>query len=235
MIETARTSLREQLLSQDTRLLLWDIDGTLIDTTTLIISGLDEIYRHYIGRTLERSELRKLIGIPLSAQMWALGDPAEHGADVGEMCREFIRYYETHRHLERVIEPAILALRRFHGDGVPTALVTSKNRTELSNTLPRLGISKDVDLVVSADDVKNPKPAPDSILLALKKLEAEPEDAVFIGDTVHDLQAGSAAGVRCCAVAWGAGPIEQLNGMNPDYLCIEPDQLVDTLVGRRSR
>ncbi|MCL5283431.1 MAG: HAD-IA family hydrolase [Armatimonadetes bacterium] len=235
MIETAGTDLQAQLLSQNTRVLLWDIDGTLIDTTTLIVSGLDEMYRRFIGRTLERDELRKLIGIPLSAQMRALGDPAEYGVDIGGMSREFIRYYETHRHLERVIEPAILALRRFHENGVPTALVTSKNRTELSNTLPRLGITKDVDTIVSADDVRNPKPAPDSIIMALRRLEADPVDAVFIGDTVHDLQAGGAAGVRCCAVGWGAGPIEQLMEMKPDYLCIEPDQLVDTLVGRCDR
>lgn len=210
--------------------LLWDIDGTLIDTTSLIVSALDHTYRTFLGKTLPADEIRAIIGTPLSEQVRVFGDPRETGSDPLAMEAEFIRYYEANRHLERVIPEVVDMLITGKKAGITTALVTSKNNEEIANTLPRLGIESYVDLIVSADDVCLPKPDPEGILLALSTLKLDPSSTVFIGDTVHDMRAGRAAGVHCCAVAWGAAPRALLEAEQPEWICSTPRDLA-TFVG----
>lgn len=209
--------------------LLWDIDGTLIDTTSLIVAALDHTYRTFIGRTLPPDKIRAIIGTPLSDQVLALGDPRETGADPVAMEAEFIRFYESNRHMEQILPAAVQTLIRGKQAGLPTALITSKNREEIANTIPRLGIEPYVDLIVSADDVGCPKPDPEGVLFALSSLKLRAERTTFIGDTVHDMRAGKSAGVRCCAVTWGAGPRPLLLAENPDLLCDNPHDLAHLL------
>lgn len=207
------------------RALLWDIDGTLIDTTRLIVASLDHIYRVFLNRTLPPDELRAIIGTPLSAQIRIFGEPEQFGADAVEMEAEFIRYYEAHRDQERIIDEAVAALIAGKKAGRPTALVTSKNRAEIANTLPRLGIRPYVDLIVSAEDVERPKPDPACVRMAVERLGVTPHHALFIGDTVHDMRAGREAGVVRCAVMWGASPRPLLLAEQPEYICEYPRDL----------
>lgn len=210
---------------------LWDIDGTLIDTTALIVAALDDTFREFTGKTLPPDELRTLIGIPLDAQMHALGDPAQYGTTAEIMAQATIAGYERRREQEHVIDEAIQALIYGKRRGVRTALVTSKNDLELANTLPRLGISAYCDAIVSADRVAPDfKPHPKGTLLALELLGvANPADAVYVGDSVYDMRAARAAGVRSAAVLWGAAPEAALRAENPDYVIESPDELIPTL------
>jgi HAD superfamily hydrolase (TIGR01509 family) len=213
----------------DPSALLWDIDGTLIDTTHLVAGGLDHVYRVFVGRTLPMHEIRALIGIPLSEQVRIFGDPREFGTDSAEMEAEFIRYWEARKNEERVVPEAVAALIAGKRAGRGTALVTSKNHAEIANTLPRIGIAEYVDAVITADDVNDPKPHPEGVLLALSRLGVDPDQALFIGDTVHDLRAGQAAGVRRCAVTWGAAPRALLVAEAPDLMCDDPADLMRLL------
>jgi len=209
--------------------LLWDIDGTLIDTTDLIVAALDHAYRSYIGRTLPYAEIRALIGVPLKDQIRVFGPLEPMGIDPAEMEAAFIGFYEAHRDRERIIGPAVEALRLGHRLGIPTALVTSKNHAEIRNTLPRLGVADSVDHVVSADDVRRPKPDPESVVAAVRRCGVEPRGAVFVGDTVHDMQAGAGAGVRRCAVTWGAAERAELLAEAPELVCDDPERLACVL------
>src|SRR5207248_1858684 len=153
----------------------------------------------------------------------AIGDPRNECIDPGDMMEEFIRYYEANRQQERIITEAVDTLILGKQMGRKTGLVTSKNREEIANTLPHLGIADFVDVIISADDITNPKPDPEGVLLALKSLDARPEEAVFIGDTVHDMRAGKGAGVARCAVTWGAASRESLLAEEPEWVCESPE------------
>ncbi len=214
--------------------LIWDIDGTLIDTTLLITNALDFVYRRYFGRTLPFEERRAIIGIPLKKQIRVFGEPEALGVDEQAITDDFIAYYETHRDEERILTDVIAVLIEWKRRGFPTALVTSKNDAEIANTLPRLGIADEVDVVVSADAVTHPKPDPEGLRLALQRLAIPTENrtsACYIGDTIHDMQAAQAAGICAIGVTWGAAGRERLAAESPTALCDTPDELRHLLFG----
>ncbi|HEY3328669.1 MAG TPA: HAD hydrolase-like protein [Capsulimonadaceae bacterium] len=212
--------------------ILWDVDGTLIDTTALIVGVLGNMFHHFTGEEVPHEELRGLIGIPLAEQVAYLGSPDKFGTTTEEMVAYAVRGYERGRDLERVIPEAIAALIELKRRGMLTALVTSKNDVELANTLPRLGISAYCDVIVGADQVApNFKPHPRPVLLALDKLGITHRDsALFIGDSAHDMQSGHAAGVHIAAVTWGAATEEMLLRETPELIFTKPADIVPTLI-----
>ena len=208
--------------------LLWDVDGTLTDSTGLIADSLDHVYRRFYGRTLPYDERRALIGTPLRKQIRIFGEPEAFGANEQEVIEAFISFYEANRSRERILEDVIAILKEGKRRGFPTALVTSKNDEELANTLPRLDLADQIDFAVTADMVTRTKPDPEGLRLAMKQLDIAPErqaDAVYIGDTVHDMQAAKGAGVRAIAVSWGAAPRVLLEAQAPFAICDTPTEL----------
>jgi len=146
----------------------------------------------------------------------------------------FIRYYEEHRYREQILTDVVEILIEGKRNGLQTALITSKNIPELENTLPRLGIAPYVDFIVSADHVQNPKPDPEGIRLACSHFGLTPTqiaEAVYIGDTTHDMQAGGGAGVRPIGVTWGAATVERLHAENPAAIATTPQELRTLLFG----
>jgi HAD superfamily hydrolase (TIGR01549 family) len=210
------------------------VDGTLIDTTNLIVDALGWTYETYFGKNLSREERRALIGTPLKSQIRVFGEPEEFGQDPEVVMEGFIRYYEENRHHEQILTDVVAILIEGKQRGFPTALITSKNIPELENTLPRLGIAPYVDYVVSADHVRQPKPHPEGILQALERLgKADVAvSAVYIGDTTHDMQAARGAGVRGIGVTWGAATPERLLAESPASLCTTWQELHTLLFGR---
>jgi HAD superfamily hydrolase (TIGR01509 family) len=207
------------------RCALFDIDGTLVDTVELIVRALDHTFRKHLGVQISPDELRRTIGLPLHQQVRLFDHLVDFVPDHRRMEADEIAYYESHKHLERVIPEAVDALREAKRAGLRTALVTSKNSLELQTFLPRWNVHQWVDAVVSASDVARPKPAPDPVLVALQRLGALPQEAVFVGDTVYDIQCAREAGVRVIAVGWGAHPVERLRAESPDWLFEQPAQL----------
>ncbi|MGC8782998.1 MAG: HAD family hydrolase [Armatimonadota bacterium] len=207
------------------RCALFDIDGTLVDTVELIVRALDHTFRKHLGVQISRDELRRTIGLPLHKQVRLFDHLVDFVPDHRAMEEDEIAYYEAHKHLEAVIPEAVDALKEAKRAGLRTALVTSKNRMELDTFLPRLNVDGWVDTVVSASDVARPKPAPDPVLVALQRLGALPQEAVFVGDTVYDIRCAREAGAKVIAVGWGAHPIEVLRAEAPDWLFEQPAQL----------
>jgi HAD superfamily hydrolase (TIGR01549 family) len=216
-------------MSFERRALLWDIDGTLIDTTQLIVSALNHVYQAFLNCSLPPDDARAIIGIPLRQQVAYFGPPEDFGTTAEALEAEFIHYYEANRHQEQVLSEAVDALIAGSRAGIRTALVTSKNDEELANTLPRLGIANFVQTIVSADQVRNPKPDPEGVILALQRLGVTPNVAVYVGDTVHDMRAAASAGVSRCAVSWGAAPRDTLFRESPEVVCDHPSDLIRVL------
>lgn len=213
--------------SEPLRAVLFDIDGTLIDTVDLIVRALDYTYRKHLGVSLSREELRRLIGLPLKVQMHYLDERITGDAPHKQMEADEVAFYAAHRHLERVIPEAVQAVQIAYRKGYAVGLVTSKNREELQLVLPKLQLDAYVDAIVTADDTERHKPNPDPVLKALELLRVRPEQAIYIGDTVFDISCGRAAGVQVAAVAWGAHLPEDLRAAQPDYYFETPADLIE--------
>lgn len=195
------------------RAVLFDVDGTLIDTAELIADSLEHACRVHLGTTHSRDTYYKLIGKPAIVQMEILG-----GDKAPEMMDTAVEYYEDHHDLEQPFAGVLDTMAQLKEVGIRLALVTSKTRHELNPTLVRVPLQRYAQVIVTADLTTRPKPYPDPVYLALQTLEIGAQDVLFIGDSPYDLQSGRAAGVHTGAATWGPHPVGVLEAEHPDHL-----------------
>ncbi|HEU4801350.1 MAG TPA: HAD-IA family hydrolase [Gemmatimonadales bacterium] len=201
---------------------LFDLDGTLIDSIRLILDSYHHtLSSHGIAARSDDEWLRG-IGTPLRVQF------AEWAESPGiEAMIATYRDYNLAHHDTRVLPyPGIVDMvRAVRHAGLLTGLVTSKNRTGAMRGLRLCGLDQEMNVLVGADDVEQPKPHPEPVLRALSELGQPPEAAMYVGDSIHDMEAGRAAGVLTAAVLWGPFGRDHLEGSQPDYWLERPDQL----------
>ncbi len=203
---------------------LFDLDGTLIDSIQLILDS----YRHTLAahglppRTDE--EWLRGVGTPLSSQFadW------RHDEDLLERLIATYREYNlaNHDRMVRVYPGVVEAVREIKARGRRTGLVTSKARTGALRGLRLAGLEAMMDVLVCADEVANPKPHPEPVERAVALLGADPKTTVYVGDSIHDLRSGRAAGVRTAAVLWGPFTRGHLEAAEPDYWIERPEELI---------
>lgn len=206
---------------------LFDLDGTLIDSVRLILDS----YHHTLAAhgLPPRSDAEWLAGLgtPLGVQFrpWA-GDPATLEALVATY-----RAYNMEHHDARVRPyPGVIeVVRGLRTIGVRTGLVTSKHRVGAERGLRVVGLEGTMEVIIGAEEVVNPKPHPEPVLLALETLGELPEAAIYVGDSVHDMESGRAAGVRTAAVLWGPFTRADLEPTAPDYWLEQPGDLLQVL------
>jgi pyrophosphatase PpaX len=138
--------------------------------------------------------------------------------------------YRAHylEHHDRLVQPypgVQEAVRALWASGVALGVVTSKHGAGAAQGLARCGLAEYFPVVVGADAVTRPKPDPEPVRIAVDRLGADPETTVFVGDSVHDLVSGRAAGVRTAAALWGPFPREVLAPHAPDHWLAHPGEL----------
>jgi pyrophosphatase PpaX len=208
------------------RAVLFDVDGTLIDTADLIADALDQACRTHLGVTHPRETYYALIGRPAIVQMEMLG-----GGDLAPlMMATAIAYYEQHAEREQPFAGALDTLARLAERGIRLALVTSKTRQELEPTLKRHALSRCARVVITAELTSRPKPFPDPVYLALQTLQIGADEVLFVGDSPFDLQSGRAAGVKTGAATWGPHPLAPLQAESPDYLFRTFGEIIRTCI-----
>ncbi|MEA2553010.1 MAG: hypothetical protein QOJ65_1186 [Fimbriimonadaceae bacterium] len=216
---------REPSLS-DYKAVLFDVDGTLVDSMDKIVNGLGDALQHFTNTRPPDQEIRQLIGLPLSIQFKRYAKTEPTRAELDDMIRYTISRYEYHHDLERVFEPAIEALKLCHKAGLKTALVTSKNAQEMDLFFSRFVGRDYVDATVCASDVSKPKPDPECVKRACELLAVSPDEALLVGDAIFDMQSARAAGVTPVAVAYGSVPASVLSQENPSMILETPEDLL---------
>jgi len=210
---------------------LFDLDGTLIDSIELIRRSLEHTRAvHGFGR-LTHAEWMEGLGTPLSAQFGSL---SEAPREVEAMIKTYRTWnLEHHDTMVRAYDGVHEALAVLASAGGRLGVVTSKQHLSAQRGLDRCGLSDWFEVLVGADDVDHGKPAPDPVLLALERLGARPERAIFVGDSPHDLTAGREAGTCTAAVLWGPLSRAELAPHRPDVWIERPADLAG--LARRSQ
>jgi pyrophosphatase PpaX len=206
------------------RTVLFDLDGTLIDSLRLILDSYHHTLAQHGFPARTDTEWLKGVGTPLRVQL------AEWQDDRGTLEAMVATYREYNlEHHDRMVTvyPGVLdAVREIKALGLQTGLVTSKNRQGALRGLTLVGLEALMDLLVCADEVTNPKPHPEPVLKAVSLLGADPATTVYVGDSVHDMNSGRAAGVLTAAALWGPFDRDHLRAAEPDYWLEEPAGLV---------
>lgn len=214
--------------------ILFDLDGTLIDTFRLYVESYRRALEPFLGHppTLEEIAARN----PASERRFLL---EWLGAERGEACHAAFRaqYEELHAALgEGLYDGVREMLAALRSAGYPLGIVTGKGRHawEVTERALELGTW---EVVVTDDDVSTPKPGPEGLLAAARALGIDPADAVYAGDSVVDLRAGRAAGMRTAAVLWpktGEGEAERfvnrIRELAPDWVFARPAELTRAFV-----
>jgi pyrophosphatase PpaX len=181
------------------RAILFDLDGTLIDTIDLIMVSMRHATAQVLGEALPDSVLMHNVGVPLRVQMREFSP---------EHAEELLSVYRAHNatvHDDLVAEyPGIdEGLEALSGAGYPLAIVTSKSRPVAMRGLSRFGLERHFDVVVAYEDTSIHKPEPEPLLEAARRMGVGIGECAYVGDSPHDMTAAIAAGAVPIAALWG--------------------------------
>ncbi|MFC5466592.1 pyrophosphatase PpaX [Lederbergia graminis] len=203
--------------------LLFDLDGTLIDTNELIVSSYLHTLEQYYPGQYTRNDVLPFMG------------PTLHDVFMGinpEKAEEMISVYrkynlEKHDLLVKEFNGVFETIRTLHENGYKLAIVSTKVGSTVMKGLKLTNLDQFFDVVISLDEVENPKPHPEPLIKALSQLESEPGEAIMIGDNHHDIDGGKNAGTFTCGVAWSLKGREYLEQFDPDYIIENMSELLD--------
>jgi pyrophosphatase PpaX len=205
------------------RYILFDLDGTLIDTIPLIIKTFRETLRALGLPDRSDAQLLSQVGRPLHLQV---ADIDRERAQ--ELFDTYQRLYREFRHeMPRDFDGTRDVIAELKRRGYPMAVVTSKRLAGTVRDLEYSGLAPFFDAIVSAEETEKHKPAAEPVLEALKRLGAPAEEATYIGDSPFDIRSAHAAGVLAGAVKWTPFERSVLEAELPDYWVENPQSLLD--------
>lgn len=194
---------------------LFDLDGTLIDTIELILSSARHAFDGWPRGMPSDEEWVRGIGTPLVSQ---LRPYATTEAEVALLLDRYRAYQHVHHdRLTRCYDDVPGEVARLSGLGYPLAVVTSKASAIAARSLTHVGLDRYFDVVIGYDDTDRHKPDPDPVLAGLERLGVPAGRAVYVGDSPHDIHSGNAAGVVTVAALWGPFSRETLAEARPNH------------------
>ena len=203
--------------------LLFDFDGTLLNTNDLIIQTFMHVLNERFPGQYSPKDCLKFIG-PSLKQTFNDIAPGEEEALIANY-----RAWNIEHHDELVSEypDVVSTLEQLKAQGIRLAIVSTKRNETIDRGLSIMGATHLFDVRIGTDDVKNVKPDPEPVLLALQRLGIDKEDAIMIGDNSHDIEAGHRAGVRAAGVAWAIKGEAYLQQYQPEYMLQHMTDLLD--------
>ncbi|MFN8580940.1 MAG: HAD-IA family hydrolase [Gemmatimonadaceae bacterium] len=202
---------------------LFDLDGTLIDTIELIIKAAEYAFAGRPGPRPTTEEFAAGIGRPLVAQF---GPYVQNQDELNDLIAAYRTYQlEHHDRLTNLYDGIEAAVHMLHAEGHRLGIVTSKMEAIAVRSLRHVQLERYFDVLVGCDATERHKPDPEPVHFALARLGGNPQRAVFIGDSPFDVQAGNRAGVTSVAATWGAFPRDTLLAESPSYVLERPQDI----------
>ncbi|SDI44452.1 pyrophosphatase PpaX [Natribacillus halophilus] len=204
---------------------LFDLDGTLIDTNDLIIASFTHTLEHYFPGRFAREDMLDFIGPPL--------DDTFKNLDANR-ADEMIDMYRAHNHahhdeLIKEYSGVREAVEQLDQAKFKLAIVTTKRSQTTWKGMELMGLKPFFKTVITLDDVDHSKPHPEPLEKAMQALDATPGESLMVGDNVHDIEGGKNAGTKTAAVGWALKGIDPLKQHDPDIILDDMRDLLKIL------
>lgn len=208
---------------------IFDLDGTLLNTLEDLADAVNYIMREhgYPQRTLD--EVRRFVGNGIRRLMEQAVPENVSGAQFEQVFEQFKSYYTEHCQIKtRAYEGIMPLLKCLYEKGYTMAIVSNKNHAAVCE-LNEIYFKQYIKAAIGQQEGIRKKPAPDSVLQALKDLGKERETAVYVGDSEVDFATAENTGMDCVLVSWGFRTPEELSGCCPTAMIDQPEQLLRLL------
>lgn len=195
--------------------ILFDFDGTLIDSIELILASYRHTMRVHRGTETPDALWLAGLGTPLRVQFRDFTDDPEEIDRMTATYREWM--FAHHDDMVAPYPGAVATVRALKEGGAKLGIVSSKSRRGIDRGLVLCGFDGLFDGMITSDDLDASKPDPAPVLAMLAQFGGAPAEALFVGDSPHDIAAGREAGTRTAACLWGPFSREQLAEERPDF------------------
>ena len=204
------------------RNILFDLDGTLLDTNELIIQSFQHTYQTHLNKQVDKHEIIKSFGEILKVTL---------DRECGEASKEAIITYRGFQvgNFERLIaihNGVLESVKELHRQGYKLGVVTSRLNESTIRGLKHFGLIDYFESIIGADDTDKHKPDPTPALMALKQLGGKPSETLIVGDSPFDILCGKNAGITSVAVGWSALPMDVILKAEPDYVVESMEELM---------
>ncbi len=203
--------------------IIFDIDGTLIDTEESIIKALQRLLKERLGKDCSDEELSFVLGIPGTTALEKLG--LSHIEGLNDVWNDYIENY--YWNCIKVFDGIEAALKTLKENNIKTGIVTSRTREEFDTQFIPFGLAEYMDCVICADDTLHHKPHPEPLLKFLELSGVCPQNSIYVGDTAYDMACAKGANIKFALASWGSRD----NSINPDYVLSKPQDIVALCAG----
>lgn len=206
---------------------LFDLDGTLINTNELIYKSFSYVLRDILKLDADDEEITSTYGKPLENTM-SKYENDKYSAE--ELVKIYIKYNEEHHdNMCKPFEGAKEMLKGLKDKGIKTAIVTSKRKGLATRGLELGDLLKYMDIIISPEDTIKHKPEAEPAIKACELLGVKTNESIMVGDSSYDLLCGRRAGCLTCGVSYTKTGVQNLLDTNPDYMVEHPLEILDIL------
>ena len=204
---------------------IFDLDGTLANTIPSI-RRVARITSEQYGIPTTDEDIDRYIGVPLIVT----GEEVLGKGRGEEYTLAYAKNYQAHKSELQAFPGIVPMLQALAEAGAKMAIATSKREKPAHETLELIGAAPYFDIVLNSESGCGYKPAAGPALKAMELLGSKPEESWFIGDSLHDIACGQAAGIGTIGVTWGIIPKGGFELIQPTYTCDEVAQLSELLL-----
>jgi len=200
-------------MKNNINLCIFDMDGTLIDSQEFIVSAFEYTLAKHGLTVPTRAEIIKQIGRPLDIDYKNITGLS----DTTDLCATHREFQNNKQDLLKAFPNVAETLKELKNRGIKIVIATNRSKITSLASLESTGVGMYADLILSKEDVKNPKPDSECIIKSMEHFSVGPTETIMIGNTYIDIETGKNAGVKTVGVSFGLGG-EEIRKSNPDFV-----------------